>query len=91
MEGKTDLEGVKLICLGYKYNKKKVLTFLMKRDAGATTKGIPYVAKFPDKYGNMYMQHGARPQIISNYFRFSNQVDLHNQARQFDIALEKNG
>ena len=91
MEGKTELEGVELICIGYKYNKKKVLTFVMTRGAGSTTKGIPYEAKFPDKYGNVCMRHVARPQIISNYFRFSNQVDLHNQARQFDLALEKNG
>ena len=27
--------------------------------------------------------------ILSTYFKYSNQVDLHNQARQYDLALEK--
>ena len=31
----------------------------------------------------------ARPQVVSNYFKYCNVVDLHNQARQFDLALEK--
>ena len=29
-----------------------------------------------------------RPQIIFNYFKYSNCVDLHNQSRQFNLALE---
>ena len=43
LEGRTE-EGVDLICIGYKYNKKKVLVFLSTKGAGPTTDGPPYEA-----------------------------------------------
>ena len=89
MEGKPEKEEVELVCIGYKYNKKKVLTFVMTKGAGSTRPGEPYQARYPDKYGNVCCRHVSRPEIISNYFKFSNVVDLHNQARQFELALEK--
>ena len=49
-------ENVPLICIGYKYNKKKVLTFVMSKGAGKSTDGEPYEARFPDKYGNVCVQ-----------------------------------
>ena len=48
-------------------------------------------ARFPDKYGNVCVRHVMRPDVIANYFRFSNVVDVHNQARQYELALKKNG
>ena len=89
MEAKTANTEANLLCIGYKYNKKKVLCFVMTRGAGSTRPGVPYEARFPDKYGNVCLRHVARPDCISNYFKYSNKVDLHNQARQFDLALEK--
>ena len=89
LEGKPEKEDVELLCIGYKYNKKKVLTFVMTRGAGSTKAGEPYEARFPDKYGNVCIRHVMRPAILSQYFKFSNCVDLHNQSRQFDLALEE--
>ena len=89
LEGRAEQEGVDLVCIGYKYNKKKVLIFLCTRGAGSTEEGVPYEAKFPDKFGNVCVRQVARPQILSTYFKYSNAVDLHNQARQYDLALEK--
>ena len=46
----------------------------------------------PDSLTNSVMfvfTHVARPDILSHYFKYPNVVDLHNQARQFDLALEK--
>ena len=91
LTGKTERECVDLVCIGFKYNKKTVLTFLCTRGAGRTTAGEPYEARFPEKFGNLCVRHVARPAIISKFFKYSNCVDLHNQARQFDLALEKNG
>ena len=88
LEGQTE-NGVDLICIGYKYNKKKVLVFLTTRGAGATLDGDPYEARFPDRYGNVCTRDIARPEVISTYFKYCNVVDLHNQARQCDLALEK--
>ena len=87
MEGNA--EGVDLVCCGYKYNKKTVLAFVFTKGAGSTAKGDAYKARFPDKFGNVCSRYVARPSIIASYFKYSNVVDLHNQARQFDLALEK--
>jgi hypothetical protein len=87
LETTTDEE--RLFCVGYKYNKKNVLIFMCSRGAGSTEPGVPYEARFPDKYGNVCTRHVARPQVISTYFKYSNCVDLHNQVRQHSLALEK--
>ena len=89
LEGTTEELNRKLVCIGYKYNKKTVLTFILTRGAGSSEPGDPYEARFPDKYGNLCVRHVARPQVIANYFKYSNKVDVHNQVRQFDIGLEK--
>ena len=89
MEGYAEKEGVPLVCIGYKYNAKKVLVFLTTKGAGSTQPGEPYIAKFADMYGNVCTREVARPEIISNYFNRSIVVDLHNQARQVELALEK--
>ena len=62
---------------------------MMTKGAGSTRMEELYKAMYPDKYGNVCCRHVSRPEIVSNYFKFSNVVDLHNQARQFDLALEK--
>ena len=89
MEGIDEKEDLPLICIGYKYNKKKTLVFLMTKGAGSTEKGEPYEARFPDKFGNLCVRYVARPQVISLYFKYSNVVDVHNQSRQADLSLEK--
>ena len=89
MEEKTEITKANLVCVGYKYNKKKVLTFIMTRGAGSTEEGDPYEARFPNRYGNLCIHHVACPKCISLFFKYSNKVDLHNQSRQFDLALEK--
>ena len=89
LEGIAEKEDVPVVCIGYKYNRKKVLTFVMTKGAGTTASGRPYEARFPDKYGNVCVRHVMRPDVIANYFRFSNVVDVHNQARQYELALEK--
>ena len=89
LEGRAEVKGVDLICIGYKYNKIKVLTFFLTRGASSTKEGKPYEARFLDKFGNVCVRHVDRPEIISNFFTYSNCVDVHNQVRQFDLALEK--
>jgi len=91
LEAEDEATGIDLVCIGYKYNNKKVLTFILSKGADSTLEGEPYEARFPDRFGNVCIRHVARPQVVSNYFKYCNVVDLHNQARQFDLALEKSG
>ena len=58
-----------LICIGHKYNKKKVLTFVMTKGAEKTTDGEPYKARISDKYGNVYTRNVQIPEIISEFFK----------------------
>ena len=91
MEGRAEKEDVPLICIGYKYNLNKVLVFFSIKAAGSTQSGEPYLAKIPDKFGNMCTREVARADIISNYLNKLNIVDLYNQARQAKLALKKMG
>ena len=91
MEGLAEKEDVPLVCIGYKFNLKKVLVFLSTKGAGSTQPGGRYLAKFPDKFGNLCTREVARPDIISNHFNKSNMVDLHDQVRQAELVLEKMG
>ena len=47
----------------------------------------PYFAKFPDKYGNICFCNVACPQCISDFFVYSNKVDVFSQASWLDLAL----
>ena len=69
--------------------RRTLSTFLTNCGAGSIETGMSYEAKFPDKYSNVCISHVSRPDCISNYFKYSNKVDLHNQARYFYLALEK--
>ena len=89
MEGHAEKENQDLVAIGYKYNTKTVLQFVCTKGAGSTKAGEPYQARFPDKFGNVCVRHVMRPHVISMYFKHSNVVDVHNQARQFELALEK--
>lgn len=89
LEGHAEKEGVDLCQIGYKYNKSKVLTFVFTKGAGSTEKGVPYKAKFPDRYGNISERHVERPQLISLFFGASNRIDSWNHLRQYELALEK--
>jgi hypothetical protein len=83
------VDGVDLLVIGYKYNKRKVLTFVATKGAGHTEPGKPYEARWKDENMNTLIRDVARPEIIAKYFGFSNAIDVHNQSRQFDLALEK--
>ena len=65
------------------------MTFIETRGAGSTNAGEPYEARFPDKFGNVCTRHVVGPAVVSNYFNYSNCVDMHNQSPQFDLGLEK--
>ena len=45
---------VELVAIGYKYNARKALCFIMTKNAASTHPGArPYVARFPDEHGNI--------------------------------------
>ena len=77
-----------LIAIGYKYNARKVLYFIVTDNAGSTKTGIPYLSMYPDQFTNVAIRPVARPLVMSKKYAM-NEVDSHNKSRQSDLALEK--
>ena len=86
----SEVDGVQLQAIGYKYNRKKVLCFVCTKGAGATEPGEPYIATYSDRFGNLCSREVSRPGVISRYFAYSPAIDNHNQRRQHEVALEGN-
>jgi hypothetical protein len=78
METTAPQTRVKLVAIGYKYNAKKVLCFVMTKDASTTLPGNPYKAKYPDQFGNVKERMVERPAAVEAYFERSNAIDNHN-------------
>ena len=84
-----NVDGIPLLCIGYKYNKKTTLHFVCTSGAGSTGPGEPYEMKWSDDHGNIHIRNVSRPAVISRFFKHSNSVDVHNHLRQYCLKLEK--
>ena len=80
-----------IFALGYKYSKSKVLCFIFTEGAGHTEckDENSYEAKWKDEKLNQLTRKIRRPQVCHAYFTGSNIIDVLNQNRQYDLALEK--
>lgn len=87
----AEVDGVDLVACGWKYNRKTVLAFILTKGAGSTAYDDtnPYYARFQDTFGNTTERPVPRPHALGVYFKHSNVVDVHNQFRQGELALEK--
>ena len=77
-----------LVCVGYKYNSRKVLVFIHSGEL-STRPGKPYLATFRDARGAAEQREVQRPRCVAEYFAKCQVVDVHNQLRQYELALEK--
>jgi hypothetical protein len=85
----TAPNGVDLIAIGYRYSTKTTLFFVATANAGPTRPGKEYEMKYTDDHGNVCVRLVERSDVVSTFFGNSNTIDKHNQAQQFDLALEK--
>ena len=58
--------GRPLIAIGYKYNARKVLSFIVTDSAGSTKNGVPYLSKYHDQFTNVSIRPFARTVVMSN-------------------------
>ena len=77
-EGRAKKEEIDLVSIGYEYNRKIVFVFVCSKGAGTTATGEPYLAQFPDSFGNIFIGQVAQPAVISRYFDYSNLVNIHD-------------
>ena len=54
-----------LISIGYKYNARKVLSFIVTYNTGSTNNGIAYLSKYTDQFTNVAIFPVARPLLMS--------------------------
>ena len=57
-----------LIAIGYRYNARKVLYFIITDNAGSTNTGITYLSKYPDQFTNVAICPVDRPLVMSKIF-----------------------
>ena len=57
--------GRTLISIGYKYNARKVISFIVTDNAGITKTGIYYLSKYSDQFTNVAIRPVARPLVMS--------------------------
>ncbi len=74
--------------IGYKYNRLKILTFMMTKGCGNTGPGEPYHVTFTKENGEKVEPDIARPEVVTNYFRAAGGIDHHNHSRQGTLGLE---
>ena len=53
-----------LISIGYKYNARKVISFIVTDNVGITKTGISYLSKYPDQFTNVFIRPVARPLVM---------------------------
>ena len=57
--------GPPLIAIGYKYNARKVISFIVTYNTGSTNTGIPYLSNYPDQFTNVSIRPVARHLVMS--------------------------
>ena len=65
----------RLLGIGYKYNYRKVLSFVAAAGSGKTTLGITYLSKYPDQFLNVSIRPVSHPLLMSKFFGSVNEVD----------------
>ena len=53
-----------LIAIGYKYNARKVLSFIVTDNTMSKKTGIPYLSKYPEQFTNVAIHPVARPLVM---------------------------
>jgi len=71
----ANVEGVDLVAIGYKYNRRKVLFFISTSGVANILNGEPYVQRWADDHGNLCTRNVPRPALISRYFKDPPKVD----------------
>ena len=89
LEGRKD--NIDLIGIGYKYNNRKVISFIATKGNGHIEAGISYKAKWEKNNGAKMVRRVARLQMVSTYFKNLNIIDKGNQSRQYSLRLENIG
>ena len=76
-----------LLAIRYKYNSRKVLSYVVTSGTGITTLGTPYLSKYPDQFSNVSICAVALPLLMSKFFGSVYEVESQNKSCQLDLEL----
>ena len=68
-----------LIAVGYKYNTRKVLSFIVTNNVGSTHAGHTYLSKYPDYFSNLSIFPVALTLVMYKFLGSVNLVDSQNK------------
>ena len=71
--------GRPVIDIGYKYNAREVLYFIVTDNAERTQAGLPYLSKYIEQFINVTIWPVASPLVMSKFYSAVNEVDSHNK------------
>ena len=77
------------MCIGYKYNSKKVLGFIADEGSGSTEPGNTYLSCCPDIYSDVFFRPIVRPCLLGSHVNTCNAIYNHNRMRKSDLAIDK--
>ena len=63
----TGLNKVPLVAIGYKYNTRKVLSFVMTKGCGSLAPGVPYDARYCDANHVVHVREMSRPSVLTKF------------------------
>ena len=78
-----------LIAIGYTYNVRKVLSFIITENPGSTQAGPTYLSKYTNQFSNVSICSFDLLLVMYNFFGSVNGFDSPKKSRQSDLALEK--
>ena len=80
--------GRPLLDIGYKYNYRKVLGFIVAEGDGSTEPGDPHLSHLSDIYSNVSVHPVVCPHLLGRYINACNTTYNHNRMRHSDLVLE---
>ena len=78
-----------LISIGYKYDAREFLYFIVTEEVVSTKAGITYLSKYPFPFYCVAIHPVACSLIMYKFFGYVNEVESHKKSRQSDLTLEK--
>ena len=68
------------IAIGYKYNPRRVVSFIKTKEEVITSPGNQYLSKDLDQFSNVAIQPFIFTQVLTKLFGYINEIDCHNNS-----------
>ena len=81
--------GRPLIAIVYKYNTRKVFSFIFTFKTGSTQEDLTYLFNYPSQFYNISIYAVNCPLVLYEIFGYVNVFDSHKKSRHSDLEMKK--